>query len=227
VARTSGEGITCYVAKGLRSLADTRSFNRSVHNIRIERLWVDVTSQFGAKWADLFRHLEIDHGLDVNNHNHLWLLHYLFLPDINADACFFAESWNKHKIQSRGQASRSPEDMWYFDQIALGVRGDDVSSEELELYGVDWEGLRDDQLMDSHFTNDDVSHSVEWTPWAGRSGPPPQLSNVPVEPPVVNGIDIDGLYGYIQPYLGHHDRDSLLRRWSLGLAFLRSHSSLY
>jgi len=48
---------------------------RSVHNIRIERLWVDITAQIGASWAEAFTDLEINHGLDINNTHHIWLLH--------------------------------------------------------------------------------------------------------------------------------------------------------
>lgn len=38
---------------------------RSVHNVRIERLWVDVTGQVGAKWSAFFSMLELRycHGL--------------------------------------------------------------------------------------------------------------------------------------------------------------------
>lgn len=65
--------------------------------MRIERLWVDVTAQLGATWADRFRGLELRSlGLDINNVNHLWLLHYIFLPVINSDLTFFVESWNNH-----------------------------------------------------------------------------------------------------------------------------------
>lgn len=73
--------------------------NRSVHNVRIEHLWVDVTAQVRAHWADLFTDLKLTHGLDVNNVHHIWLLHLIFLPIINSQLAFFAESWNHHKIQ--------------------------------------------------------------------------------------------------------------------------------
>ena len=46
--------------------------------MRIERLWVDVTAQVGAFWADMFTTLELQHGLDINNIHHIWLLHFYF-----------------------------------------------------------------------------------------------------------------------------------------------------
>ena len=45
----------------------SKLYHRSVHNIRIERLWVDVTAQVGATWAEHFQMLEVRHGLDINN----------------------------------------------------------------------------------------------------------------------------------------------------------------
>ena len=75
---------------------------RSIHNVRIERLLVDVTAQFGNKWSEFFTSLELHCGLDIGNRNHIWLLQYLFLADINAEADFFEESWNFHRIQMRG-----------------------------------------------------------------------------------------------------------------------------
>jgi hypothetical protein len=59
---------------------------RSVHNIRIERLWVDITSGFGKKWHDFFTVLESREGLNTNLDAHIWLIHHLFLQFINHDA---------------------------------------------------------------------------------------------------------------------------------------------
>ena len=47
----------------------------------------------------IFKMLEVHHGLDINNINHIWLLHYLFLNTIQCAAGFFAQSWNHHVIQ--------------------------------------------------------------------------------------------------------------------------------
>ncbi|KIO22614.1 hypothetical protein M407DRAFT_79038, partial [Tulasnella calospora MUT 4182] len=118
--------------------------HRSVHNVRIERLWVDLTVSLGAKWADFFQLLEVQSGLDINNVNHIWLLHYLFLADINEEVSFFVRTWNHHPIQMRGQLNRSPIDMYGFDMLVHGIRGDvydEQGTQDLELYGVDWEAL--------------------------------------------------------------------------------------
>ncbi|KAJ6447336.1 hypothetical protein C8R45DRAFT_1057464 [Mycena sanguinolenta] len=46
-------------------------FGRSVHNIRIERLWVDWTTGVGKKWATFFYELEYEEGLYTDNTAHL------------------------------------------------------------------------------------------------------------------------------------------------------------
>ncbi|KAJ7892446.1 hypothetical protein B0H13DRAFT_2234788 [Mycena leptocephala] len=161
---------------------------RSVHNVRIERLWVDVTAQVGATWADHFTLLEIRHGLNINNVAHIWLLHFLFLRTINTQLSFFAEAWNQHRIQIRHSTNRSPTDMFVFDMFANGVRGDqlpakeeNLSEEELEVYGIDWQGLHDDNLLQSQAQNNSTAEGS--SSWIGRTGPPPDLSQVHVQPP--------------------------------------------
>jgi hypothetical protein len=138
--------------------------SRSVHNIRIERLWFDVTSGFGGKWKRLFQELELWDGLDVNNSSHIWLLHHLFLQSINDDAQDWAGAWNNHVVNIRGRAtrSRSPIDMFYFGMLEEGLRGVELSGEDnedigednfeenLAGFGVDWEALDDPQIRNHH-----------------------------------------------------------------------------
>lgn len=128
--------------------------------MRIERLWVDVTAQVGSAWADMFLMLELCYGLDINNIHHIWLLHYLFLGTINQQLDFFAAGWNQHRIQIRNGPNHSPADMFGFDMLVHGVRGyqlptetEPINDEELEVFGVDWEGLTDDMLLESRENN--------------------------------------------------------------------------
>lgn len=46
--------------------------------------------------------LECLHLLDRANPDHLWLLHDLFLPDINQDCEAFMDSWNHHPVSGLG-----------------------------------------------------------------------------------------------------------------------------
>ncbi|KAJ6489726.1 hypothetical protein C8R45DRAFT_1138343 [Mycena sanguinolenta] len=73
----------------------------STNNTRIERLWVEVGSQFARRWRAFFYRLEALHGLDRTNPHHLCLLHFLFLDLINEDCTNFRAEWNCHPISVR------------------------------------------------------------------------------------------------------------------------------
>ena len=74
----------------------------STHNTRIERLWVEVGTQFVRAWRAFFFRLERRHYLDRSNPHHLWLLHFLFLDAINFDCQEFQKDWNAHPISGAG-----------------------------------------------------------------------------------------------------------------------------
>jgi hypothetical protein len=106
-----------------------------------------VTAQVGQTWHDLFTMLEIRHGLDINSQNHIWLLQHLFLPLINQQLSFFAEGWNNHTLQIRNGPNRSPIDFFIFDMLVYGMRGRQLElNAELEVYGIDWDGLNEDPI---------------------------------------------------------------------------------
>ena len=96
---------------------------RSVHNTRIERLWVEVTRDFGSKWKDFFYELEAECGLDPDVPGHIWLLHRLFLDAINEDAHQWAAMWNEHKLQIKGGRRRSPREIFFTSLLQDGPRG--------------------------------------------------------------------------------------------------------
>lgn len=92
------------------------------------------------------------------------------------------EAWNQHSIRIRDGPDRSPADLFGFDMLVHGVRGTDpVSHEELEVFGVDWEALRDDNLLESRQDNNPPDEGT--SSWIGRVGPPERLNEVSVEPP--------------------------------------------
>ncbi|KAJ7478865.1 hypothetical protein B0H11DRAFT_1725718 [Mycena galericulata] len=74
----------------------------STRNTRIERLWVEVGSQFARRWRGFFLRLERLQKFDPDNPYHLWLLHYHFLGEINKDFEEFQEQWNHHPISGKG-----------------------------------------------------------------------------------------------------------------------------
>jgi hypothetical protein len=62
-------------------------------------LWVEVGSQFARQWRAFFMRLERIHLLNAKDPTQLWLLHLLFLDEINADAEEFRQEWNLHPIR--------------------------------------------------------------------------------------------------------------------------------
>ena len=193
-----------------------------------------MTAQVGSTWKEYFRTLELHHGLDINNANHIWLLHFLFLEPLNENLAFFAESWNNHQMQIRHGRNRSPADMFGFDMLALGVRGQqlpmemNMSQEELELYGVDWEGLEDEQTLESREANN--LEESGFGSWIGRTGPPEALSGVELEEPL-NGEELEtvvDLEERLTELLDRVDRFDVYNVWHQALVLSRSiHADLF
>ncbi|KAJ6476126.1 hypothetical protein C8R45DRAFT_834301 [Mycena sanguinolenta] len=100
----------------------------STHNTRIERLWVEVGSQFARRWRAFFYRLEALHGLDRTNPHHLWLLHLLFLDLINNDCEEFRAEWNCHPLSSEGNHSPNASDLCFLGQVEDGVYADDYDN---------------------------------------------------------------------------------------------------
>jgi hypothetical protein len=83
---------------------------RSVHNIRIERLWRDVFIQVCQKYHNLFYGMEDEGLLDVENDHHLFALQKVYLPIINEELEIFRQGYNKHKLSTEN--GQSPEQLW-------------------------------------------------------------------------------------------------------------------
>jgi hypothetical protein len=118
---------------------------------------------FGSKWKLFFCDLELYDNLNVDNPRHLWLLHHLYLPEINRDAQDWAGAWNNHTVGLRGQRGRSPKDMFFFGMLENGHRGiegfeADLTDDEIVGYGIDWEAMGDPQIR-THHNNANLEHS--------------------------------------------------------------------
>ncbi|KAK6996202.1 hypothetical protein R3P38DRAFT_3287888 [Favolaschia claudopus] len=98
----------------------------STTNTKIERLWVEVGSQFARRWGVFFYRLEALHGLDRRNPHHLWLLHFLFLDLINEDCDSFRSEWNGHPISGEGH-DQSPEEMCFMGRLQNGFYDEDCN----------------------------------------------------------------------------------------------------
>ncbi|KAG9052057.1 hypothetical protein FS842_010572 [Serendipita sp. 407] len=159
-------------------------FGRSVHNIRIERLWVDIMKGYIGKWSDFFRDLEQHHGLDIDNDHHIWLLHYLYLEAINNDAKLWAITWNFHhmRLPEGQEGGQKPIEQYLMGMAEKGIRGleeleDQIYGEEEGEYGVDWTELDDSSLV-THLLERRGTNNEQPSPTA-----PPHWSHVIVTPP--------------------------------------------
>ncbi|KAF9051892.1 hypothetical protein BJ165DRAFT_1321177, partial [Panaeolus papilionaceus] len=74
-------------------------------NTPIERTWVDLGEQVVRAWRAFFGRLGRLHHLDAQNETHRWLLHWLFLDQIQQDCDTFVDVWNSHPIRTRGNKS--------------------------------------------------------------------------------------------------------------------------
>lgn len=156
---------------------------RSVHNICIERLWVDVTRGFGAKWKTFFEVLEAHNQLNIDSDAHLWLLHHLFLNKINDDARAWMSTWNNHTLARHGQTHESPQNMYVQGMVVNGIRGVHVADEAVdhEEYGIDWEDLDRHRIRQHHDDANPENHTENENPFIINH--PDHLSHVEVPDP--------------------------------------------
>ncbi|KAJ3560649.1 hypothetical protein NP233_g10697 [Leucocoprinus birnbaumii] len=106
-------------------------WGQSVHNTRIERLWVDVKQGFVHKWCDFFLSLTVHCGLIAEYPDHIWLLHHIFLGQLNREAEEWTAMWNEHPLSIPGISNDSPTVMY---ALSLGVEED---------YGIEYEHLQE------------------------------------------------------------------------------------
>nr|VWP01207.1 Myo-inositol-2-dehydrogenase [Ganoderma boninense] len=203
-------------------------WGRSVHNIRIEHLWVDLTAGLGAKWKAFFRDLEFNDGLDPDNEHHIWLLHYLFLDAINEDTIEWAEAWNFHKIATPGERQRSPRDMFFFGMVQLGTRGLERADENIGNpveFGVDWDALDEPQILDHHDAANgiDQNSTDNHQPNPFLPHQPRTLSevNVPDTPCPLSQLQLEALGSFLDtlPSIGSRKMEDRRLVWIAALRF--------
>ena len=78
-----------------------------------------------------------------------------------------------------------------------------------EVFGVDWEGLEDNTLLESLGTNGGNNEGA--TSWIGRVGPPENLGGVELDAPdaPLSPAELQGLEQAVQPWIGRIDDTSI------------------
>ncbi|KAI6156564.1 hypothetical protein BKA82DRAFT_814196 [Pisolithus tinctorius] len=92
-------------------------YYRSTRNSRIERVWVEVGTQFVCHWWGFFSQCERLHCLNPGDSSHLWLIQRLFLREINDDCEDFQCEWNLHPISRPTTNNKSPQDLWLISNV--------------------------------------------------------------------------------------------------------------
>ncbi|KAG8937608.1 hypothetical protein FRC03_008017 [Tulasnella sp. 419] len=148
---------TWMIMKRVLDVAPSFGDRDSKRNTRIERLWVEVGVQVLRAWKAFFHRLEHLYRLDPESPDHLWLLHELFLKEINEDIQEFVDNWNQKGVTGGLTQNKSPSDMKFLVETKKGKYVDpmdDVDPDVLqEFYGVDLESHPN--LLDQHHNSED------------------------------------------------------------------------
>ncbi|KAG2142144.1 hypothetical protein BD769DRAFT_1345513 [Suillus cothurnatus] len=202
-------------------------WGRSVHNIRIERLWVDFTNGIGSKWKKFFQDLELGSGLDADNPHHIWLVHYLFLTTLNSEIHVWAETWNNHRMSTAEHGITSPHQLRYLSMLQHGARGfephtfhapeDILEGDSLEEYGIDWDAIDSSRIRSHHDTSNQLDNLANNPFIAYR---PDMLNEVNVDEPncPLSPAQLEQLHAYLWQF--PDDGQNVTRRslWEHALA---------
>ena len=76
-----------------------------MHNVRIERAWLDVWNGVSNVYSDIFHYLESKSVLDPNSDIDIWCLHHVYMPLVNKDLETFVAQWNNHGLRTENYKS--------------------------------------------------------------------------------------------------------------------------
>ena len=108
----------------------------SVHNQRIEKLWLDVGRCVVSYFKDIFIYMENNGILDPDNNIDLLALEMVFTQKINKNLQEFSNQLNNHPLSL--QHNQSPLQLFAVDCSGYLIQQQNV--EEGDFYGVDDDG---------------------------------------------------------------------------------------
>ena len=100
-----------------------------------ERLWRDVYRCVASTYHDLFYYMEEEKVLDPESDIDIFVLHCVFLPQINRALECFSGAWNQHSL--RTERMWSPQKIW-----TNGLQQDTTDDifTDLDTFGLDPDG---------------------------------------------------------------------------------------
>lgn len=101
--------------------------SKSVHNQRIERLWVDVYLGVTQLFQAVFLSLEHSGNLDPSNDVDLYCLHNIFIPRINNNFKKFIDGWNSHPLST--ERNFTPNQLWISGLHKIAGNGSVIDKE--------------------------------------------------------------------------------------------------
>ena len=78
---------------------------KSVHNVRVERLHRDVYEGVLSHYVKLFTDMENEELLDPTDEEHLFCLHFVYIPRLQKSLDEFVFQWNSHPVSTEGNLS--------------------------------------------------------------------------------------------------------------------------
>ncbi|CAB3983374.1 uncharacterized protein LOC110059588 [Paramuricea clavata] len=118
---------------------------RSVHNQRIERLWLEVKKLVVTYYRNIFYYLEQCQLFDPLDEIAMYsTLHYVYCPRINRALAELMNSWNNHPMSTMN--NRSPLQLWHSGFHAANTNYSEVqgvlddTNQDWDEYGIDGDG---------------------------------------------------------------------------------------
>ncbi|KZR99875.1 Uncharacterized protein APZ42_004087, partial [Daphnia magna] len=96
---------------------------KSVHNVRIERLWRDVFQSSSGPFYHTFTEMEQNEILDADNEVELFCLHFTCMDLLKRHMKYFQNTWNCHPV--RTEKNMTPEMLFEGGLLALQQQQDD------------------------------------------------------------------------------------------------------